>query len=187
MFPGQAGGTAAWHENFFIPASMNSNGLSQQPIDSRHCLSFGHGGSNPQFYAGGKGIISVAIRREPCGEGAGGRTGTVPSSTGTGRKSRSRPAGEHLLHYAEKILAICRWRGFRWTIARAGGRAVCAGRKRKILRLFAAGILRSFLKEFPGWPVSVKTGDTRQCVEWLEQNVIDVAVVVAPSRPEPVN
>jgi DNA-binding transcriptional LysR family regulator len=32
----------------------------------------------------------------------------------------------------------------------------------------------------------MKAGESRECVEWLEQETIDMAVTIAPSRAEPV-
>ncbi len=101
-----------------------------------------------------------------------------------GKKLQVTPAGEHLLHYAEKILAMM-----------SEAKAALDQRERwgaKRLRLAATGyfcscvlprILKSFRREFPDWPVTVMAGDTEQCLEWIEQNAIDTAIAIAPNRP----
>ena len=186
MFSGQAGGTAAWHENFFVGTPMNSNGLSKQPIDSRQLLSFVTVARTRSFTQAGKELF---LSQSAVSHAVKALEAELAQSLldRDGKKIQITPAGEHLLHYAEKILAdmsvarVSLDHRTRWGTSR-----LRLGVNGKFCSCLLPGILRSFLKEFPGWPVSVKTGDTRQCVEWIEQNVIDVAVVVAPSRPEPV-
>jgi DNA-binding transcriptional LysR family regulator len=104
-----------------------------------------------------------------------------------GKNIQITPAGEHLLHYAEKILADMsavklslnrrdHWGASRLRVGTDGSFSPCV----------LPGILQGFRREFPRWPVTVKTGDTRECVEWLNEGAIDVAIAIAPSRVEPV-
>jgi DNA-binding transcriptional LysR family regulator len=93
------------------------------------------------------------------------------------------PTGEHLLYHAEKILAnmtVAREsldRRVEWGKGRLRvGASVC------ISQCMLPGIVQSFRENFLDWSVIVKPGDTRQCVEWLEQDQIDLAVAIAPSR-----
>lgn len=97
------------------------------------------------------------------------------------------PAGEHLLYHAEKILADM-------TVAREsldrrsewGKGRLRVGANVCICQCVLPSVLRSFRENFQDWSVIVKPGDTRQCVEWLAQDQIDLAIVIAPSRAEPV-
>jgi DNA-binding transcriptional LysR family regulator len=97
------------------------------------------------------------------------------------------PVGEHLLHYAEKILsdmAAAREsldQRAQWGISR-----LRLGSSRSFGSCLLPEILQSFRRDFPEWPVSVKSGDTRECVEWLDQNAIDLAIGIAPNRAEAV-
>ena len=103
------------------------------------------------------------------------------------KKIQITPAGEHLLYYAEKILknmSVARVsldQRNRWGTSR-----LRVGANESFSPSFMPGILRSFRSEFPDWPVSVKEGDTRECVEWLEQNEIDLAIAIAPNQAEAV-
>ena len=47
---------------------------------------------------------------------------------------------------------------------------------------FGGSDLDAFRAEFPDWGVSVRVGDTRECVDWLEQNAIDMAIAIAPNQ-----
>ena len=165
---------------------MNLNGLKKPPIDSRQLLSFVTVARTRNFTQAGKELylsqsaVSHAVKALEVELGQ-------PLLDRDGKKIQITPAGEHLLHYAEKILAdmsvarISLDHRTRWGTSR-----LRLGADGKFCSCLLPGILRSLLKEFPGWPVSVKTGDTRQCVDWLDQNVIDVAIAVAPSRAEAV-
>ena len=102
-----------------------------------------------------------------------------------GKKLQVTPAGEHFLHYAEKILTemsaarLSLNQRARWGISRlrVGVNDVFDAR-------FITDILRVFIKEFPDCLVIVKAGDTRECLDWLDQNVVDVAFVIAPQRDD---
>jgi DNA-binding transcriptional LysR family regulator len=165
---------------------MKINGSHRHPIDSRQLLSFATVARTRSFTEAGKELslsqsaISHAVKAL---EGEMGQR----LLDRNGKKLQITPAGEHLLHYAEKILGDMsvarssldqrmRWGASRLRVGTSGPFCACV----------LPGILRSFLKQFPGWSVNVKTGDTRQCVDWVDQNTVDVAVVVAPSRAEAV-
>jgi DNA-binding transcriptional LysR family regulator len=100
-----------------------------------------------------------------------------------GKKMQVTPAGEHLLHHAEKILeemAVARAsldRRMRWGMNR-----LRVSVNAKFSQYLLPGILQLFYKEFPRMQVNVTIGDTRQCLAWLEENDTDVAIVVAPNR-----
>lgn len=165
---------------------MNQNGEKKHPIDSRQLLSFVTVARTRNFTQAGKELslsqsaVSHAVKalEEELGQSFLDRNG---------KKIQITPAGEHMLHYAEKILAdMSVARVSLDQLTRWGTGRLRVGTNGNFCPALLPGILKSFLKEFPSWPVSVKTGDTRQCVEWLDQNAIDVAIVVAPSRAEAV-
>jgi len=104
-----------------------------------------------------------------------------------GKKLQITPAGEHLLHYGEKILADMesargslkqrnRWGASRLRVAADGFFGPC----------LLPGVLQSFRREFPDWLINVRAGESRECVEWLAQDVIEAAITIAPSRAEAV-
>lgn len=104
-----------------------------------------------------------------------------------GKKLQITPAGEHLLHYAEKILADMelargsmqqrtRWGASQLRVAADGFFGPC----------LLPGVLKSFRKDFPDWLIHVKTGESRECIEWLTEDAIEVAITIAPSRAEAV-
>ncbi len=165
---------------------MDFNGHKRRPIDSRQLLSFVTVARTRSFTQAGK---ELALSQSAVSHAVKALEDELGQSflDRNGKKIQITPAGEHLLHYAEKILADM-------SVARVsldqrttwGTSRLRVGTNGHFCSALVPGILRSFLKEFPGWPVSVKTGDTRQCVDWLDQNVIDVAIAVAPSRAEAV-
>jgi DNA-binding transcriptional LysR family regulator len=104
-----------------------------------------------------------------------------------GKKLQITPAGEHLLYYAEKILADMhtargslqqrnRWGASQFRVAADAMFGPC----------LLPGVLRMFRKEFPDWQIHVKTGESRDCVEWLAQDAVEAAVTIAPNRSEAV-
>jgi DNA-binding transcriptional LysR family regulator len=165
---------------------MTINGSRTHPIDSRQLLSFATVAKTRSFTQAGKELslsqsaISHAVKALEVEIGQ-------ALLDRNGKNLQITPAGEHLLHYAEKILAdmsVARStleQRMRWGTGR-----LRLGTNGHFCSCLLPGILLSFQREFPNWPINVKTGDTRQCVEWLEQEIIDVAIVVAPNRVEAV-
>ncbi len=104
-----------------------------------------------------------------------------------GKKLQITPAGEHLLHYGEKILAdMAAARGSLQQRARWGASQLRVAADPFLGPFLLPNILISFRREFPDWVISVKDGGSRDCVEWLEQETIDMALAIAPSRAEAV-
>lgn len=104
-----------------------------------------------------------------------------------GKKLQITPAGEHLLHYAEKILSDMelargsmqqrtRWGASRIRVAADGFFGPC----------LLPTVLKSFRKEFPDWLIHVKTGESRECIDWLNEDNIEAAITIAPTRAEAV-
>jgi len=104
-----------------------------------------------------------------------------------GKKLQITPAGEHLLHYAEKILAdMALARGSLEQRSRWGTSRLRVAVDAFFGPCLLPDVLKSFRRKFPDWPISVKEGESRECVEWLAQNAVDVAIAMAPSRAEAV-
>jgi DNA-binding transcriptional LysR family regulator len=104
-----------------------------------------------------------------------------------GKKLQITPAGEHLLHYGEKILAdMAAARGSLQQRARWGASQLRIAADAILGPHLLPEVLVSFRREFPDWIVNVTVGESRECVEWLEQESIDMAVTIAPSRAEAV-
>lgn len=104
-----------------------------------------------------------------------------------GKKVHLTPAGEHLLHHAEKILremALAR-ESIEQRAAWGKGK-LRLGAQPTICQYLLPGVIREFRKEFPDWQISIEPGDTPQCVEWLRENRLDLAIGIAPQRAEPV-
>jgi DNA-binding transcriptional LysR family regulator len=165
---------------------MSLTPLKKHPLDSRQLLSFVTVARTRSFTLAGKELnltqsaVSHAVK-------------ALENELGhrlldrEGKKMQITPAGEHLLHYAEKILTdmSAAWVSLdqrsRWGTSR-----LRVGANGSFSPTLLPGILQSFRSEFPDWPVSVKLGDTRECVEWLGQNVIDMAIAIAPNQAEAV-
>src|SRR5262249_48799202 len=102
-----------------------------------------------------------------------------------GKTVQLTPAGEHFLHYAEKILS-------EMTTARES--LVQLGRWAKgRLRIGAAAtlsqyilpqVLRDFRREYPDWLISLELTDTRPAIDRLNERQIDLAFVIAPPRSD---
>jgi DNA-binding transcriptional LysR family regulator len=104
-----------------------------------------------------------------------------------GKNLQITPAGEHLLHYGEKILAdMAAARGTLQQRSRWGASHLRVAADKFLGRRLLPGVLISFRREFPDWVINVKPGESRDCVEWLEQETIDMALTIAPSRAEAV-
>jgi DNA-binding transcriptional LysR family regulator len=104
-----------------------------------------------------------------------------------GKQLQLTPAGEHLLHYAEKILADMELaRGSLQQRTRWGASSLRVAADGVFGPSLLPGVLKLFRREFPDWLINVKSGDSRECVEWLKQDVLDVAIAIAPSRAEAV-
>jgi DNA-binding transcriptional LysR family regulator len=104
-----------------------------------------------------------------------------------GKKLQITPAGEHLLHYGEKILAdMAAARGSLQQRARWGASQLRVAADGFLGPRLLPEVLISFRREFPDWVINVKAGESRECVEWLEQEAIDMAVAIAPNRAEAV-
>ena len=174
-----------WHGIFFINVMQQVHG-SLQPLDSRQLLAFSTLARTRNFTLAGKELflsqsaISHALK-------------VLEGDLGCrlvdrlGKKVHLTPAGEHLLHHAEKILAdmgtareslrrLNEWGKGRLRVAVSG----------YIHHCLVPAVLADFQAEFPDWPVTVRPADTRQCVEMLRQHQVDLAVVIAPSSAEPV-
>jgi DNA-binding transcriptional LysR family regulator len=165
---------------------MHLNGAKKQPLDSRQLLLFVTVARTRSFTRAGRELylsqsaVSHAVK-------------SLEDELGhrlldrDGKKMQITPAGEHLLHYAEKILkdmSVARVsldQRTRWGTSR-----LRLGANSSFSPCLLPGIIQSFRGEFPDWPVSVKVGDTRECVDWLEDNEIDMAIAIAPSQAEAV-
>jgi len=157
-----------------------------KPLDSRQLLSFVTVAKTRSFTEAGKELclsqsaVSHAVKalEDEIGHRLLDRDG---------KKMQITPAGEHLLHYASKILGemssarVSLDKRMRW-----GAERLRVGVNANFCQCLLPEILHLFYKEYPEWLVSVKTGDTRECVAWVDENVADMAVVVAPARAEAV-
>jgi DNA-binding transcriptional LysR family regulator len=104
-----------------------------------------------------------------------------------GKKLQITPAGEHLLHYSEKILADMEAaRGSLKQRTRWGASSLRVAADEMFGPSLLPGVLKSFRREFPDWLINVRAGESRECVEWLAQDAIEVAITIAPSRSEAV-
>ena len=158
---------------------MNSARL-KQPLDSRQLLSFVTVARTRSFTQAGKELFlsqSAVSHAVKALEDAVGQ----PLLDRDGKKLQITPAGEHLLHYAEKILtdmAAAREsldRRVQWGINR-----LRVGANGSFGACLLPDIIKSFRRDFPEWPVSVKAGDTEECIEWLDQNAVEVRDHVDP-------
>ncbi|HYG21949.1 MAG TPA: LysR family transcriptional regulator [Verrucomicrobiae bacterium] len=100
-----------------------------------------------------------------------------------GKQIQLSPAGEHLLHFAEKILSDMA------SARNALHRRSSWGRARVRVGTAAAGaswllprVIHAFRREFPDCSVCVKTGDTRECIEGLVANDIDLGLAITPGH-----
>lgn len=165
---------------------MSYNRFKKPPLDSRQLLAFATVARTLSFTLAGKELYVTQSAVSYAVKGLEEELGCRLLDR-DGKKLRVTPAGEHLLHYAEKVLSVMgearaaldqreRWQTNGLRIAANESFCCCV----------LPGILKSFRRQFPDWPVSVKNGDTKECVEWLDHNMIDVAIAIAPSRAEPV-
>lgn len=99
-----------------------------------------------------------------------------------GKSVQLTPAGEHLLHHAEKILdemAVARE-----SIAQRshwGQSRLRVGASLTICQYVLPRVLPQLKKDFPQTLINVEAGDTRHAFELFEQDRIDLAVVVEPA------
>lgn len=158
----------------------------KQPLDSRQLLAFVTLANTGSFTLAGKELflsqsaVSHSIK-------------TLEAEIGcrlfdrVGKKVRLNPAGEHLLHYADKILSDMT--AARDSLAQRqkwGKGRLRVGATVSLCQHLLPRVLRDFRREFPDWPVSIEATDTRDCVEKLRQGHLDFALAIAPSRAEPV-
>jgi LysR family transcriptional regulator, low CO2-responsive transcriptional regulator len=166
---------------------MNGVHESQQPLDSRQLLAFVTLANTASFTLTGKELflsqsaVSHSIR-------------SLESEFGcrlfdrVGKKVRLNPSGEHLLHYAEKILSdMAAARDSLAQRKKWGQGRLRVGTTASLCHYLLPDVLRDFRREFPDWPVSIETTDTRGCVEMVRQGQLDLALAIAPSRAEPVD
>lgn len=105
-----------------------------------------------------------------------------------GKKVHLTPAGEHLLHHAEKILremAVAREsieQRANW-----GKGRLRIGASPTICQYLLPSVIREFRADFPEWQISIEPGDTSQWINLLREGRIDLAIALAPQRPEPVD
>lgn len=175
-----------WHDNFFMQ-SMQIIHPSAQPLGSRQLLAFTTLARTRSFTQAGRELyltqsaISHAVK-------------ALEDDLGCrlvdrlDKEIHLTPAGEHLLHHAEKILQdmgvareaikqLGRWGRGRLRIAASESIRQCV----------LPGVLMAFQKDFPQWPFSVEPADTQTSVELIRQNRVDLAVVIAPSQAEAVD
>src|SRR4051812_44381940 len=165
---------------------MYLNGHKTNTIDSRQLLSFVTVARTRNFTEAGK---ELSLSQSAVSHAVKALENELGQSflDRNGKKIQNTPAGEHLLHYAEKILedmSVARVsldHRTRWGTSR-----LRVGTNAAFCTSLLPDILRSFMNEFPGWQVTVQMGDTRQCVERLDHNEIDMAIVIAPSSAEAV-
>lgn len=168
------------------PAISPTDLRPQSVLDTRQLLAFVLVGRTLSFTQAGKELfvtqsaVSHAVKalEEEVGQRLLDRNGN---------KLRVTPAGEHLLHYAEKMLGLM-----------SQARLALAQRERwqtNQLRLVAEEtfcacqlppLLKAFRRQSPDGRISVKTADTHTSIEWLSQNQADMAICIAPSRAEAV-
>jgi len=161
--------------------------IKKQPLDSRQLLAFVTTARTGSFTLAGKELhlsqsaVSHAVK-------------ALENEVGhrlldrEGKQLQITPAGEHLLHYAEKILAEMAVAQVSLDQrARTGMNRLRVGANSSFSQSLLPGILGTFCDEFPDWSVSVKVGDTQECVNWLELNTIDVAIAIAPNKTEAVD
>lgn len=104
-----------------------------------------------------------------------------------GKKVKLTAAGEHLLHYAERILAdMDKARCSLEALAQWGKGRLRVGASDSICQYFIPTVLRAFHHELANWPVRVTTADTQQSLEAIREQRVDLAIAIAPNQTEPV-
>ena len=165
---------------------MKVGHASNNPLDSRQLLAFVTLAKSGSFTLAGKELflsqsaISHSIK-------------TLETEIGcrlfdrVGKKVRLNPAGEHLLHYSEKILSdMFAARDSLDQRNKWGHGRLRVGATSSICHYLLPTVLAAFRKEFPDWPISVESTDTRNCIESIRQGRLDLAVAIAPNQPEAV-
>lgn len=102
-----------------------------------------------------------------------------------GKTVQLTPAGEHFLHYAEKILS--EMTTARESLAQLGRWAkgrLRIGAAATLSQYFLPSVLRGFRREYPDWLISLELTDTRIALDRLQDRGIDLAFVIAPSRSD---
>lgn len=166
---------------------MNEVHQSRQPLDSRQLFAFVTLARTGSFTLTGRELhlsqsaVSHSIR-------------SLESEFGcrlfdrVGKKVRLNPSGEHLLHYAEKILSDMA--SARDSLAQRqqwGKGRLRIGATTSLCQILLPQVMRDFRRDFPDWPVSVENNDTRDCVEKIRQGHLNFALAIAPSRAEAVD
>jgi DNA-binding transcriptional LysR family regulator len=102
-----------------------------------------------------------------------------------GKRVHLTPAGEHLMHYAERILRdMSTARESIEHLGKWGKGRVRIGASGTICQYVLPAVLRGFRKEFPDWLVSVEPAETRHCIDLLRERRLDLALALAPNQAE---
>jgi len=167
--------------------SMNMFHSNGQPLDSRQLRAFVALANLKSFTGAGReiGISQSAISHSvrALEEDLGCRL-----LSRTGKSIHLTPIGEHLLHYAQRILSDMA--AARDTVVRLkswGQNRLRIGASPGIARHFLPPVLESFWREMRELPVSVENAGQDQCVDLLQDKLIDVAVALHPREPVPMH
>ena len=98
-----------------------------------------------------------------------------------GKKVLPTPAGEYLLHHAERALG--QMSEARATLAHMkewSNERLRLGASATICQYILPGVLRQFTESFPRSNFSVHPADTSQALQMFEQNLIDLAFCIEP-------
>ena len=168
-----------WHDNFYIDL-MNPIHTTTQPLDSRQLRAFVTLAKTASFTRCGQELFLSQSAVSHSLKGLENDIGCRLFDR-LGKRMHLTPAGEHLLHYAEKILH--EMASARESITRLGkwgkGRLRLAASS-TVCRYILPNVLRDFRKEFPDWLVSLELADAPQAVELLRERAIDLAFTLAP-------
>lgn len=162
------------------------NTLNAHPIESRQLLAFATLARTGSFTSAG---LELSLSPSAVSHSLKALEGELDQQlfNRVGKKVSLTPAGEHLLHYAERILGdMDKARQSLKALAQWGKGRLRVGASDSICQYFIPAALRAFHRELAGWPVRVATADTQQCLEAIRHKRIDLAIAIAPNQAEPV-
>jgi LysR family transcriptional regulator, low CO2-responsive transcriptional regulator len=101
------------------------------------------------------------------------------------KKTILTPAGEHLLHHAEKILGQMNSARTELTKLNEWGRSkIRVGASTTACQYILPGVLTAFKDDFPKCHVTIEPGDTPELISHLHDRQIDLAVGLEPKHLE---
>lgn len=165
---------------------MNMVHTHQQPLDSRQLRAFVTLAKTGSFTRTGKELFisqsAVSHSMKALESDIGCRL-----FDRVGKRAHLTPAGEHLLHHAEKILReMSVARESLEQLGKWGKGRLRIGASPTVCQYILPTVMREFKKDFPDWLIAIEPVDSYEAGELLREGRIDIAVGLAPQRADPV-